>query len=1145
MIKRLLFILFILILPVALSAGRHTYVDKSVLNEGRVIKIRVSETGVHMITYNELKDWGLQPEKVRVLGYGGNVLSENFTLSKWDDVPSVAFYMHKGSDNVFNSGDYILFYARGSVGWEYAGKRWIHTRNPYSDYGYYFISDAAGEQRLIAANEALDDTGAYDVDWYTDCLLHELELVNLIDKSGVNGGGREFYGETLSESNNTLSVNFNTQDVRTDIAMTCLANVAASYTTDEPAYSKFVLKVANDNVSRSIPSIHVSDFYTKAECDSLLLTVPAKNSGKQTVTLQFVNSSSAAMGYLNYIELNVPSNLIMRGKEMAICNTINLSSQNNTRFTLSGAPSSTQIWCVTDGVNIEQMPTKTNSNEQKLTWIGSNARPEKYVAVDVAATGWRKPEYVGVVKNQNLHALRNIDYVIICPEEFRAQAIRLAKKHEEVDHLTWAVVTDEEVYNEFSSGTPDVSAYRWLMKMLYDRANGNIAERPKNLLLMGNASYDNRGLLENDFGVNPAGVSRLLVYEAKNSTVETLAYATDDYCGFMEDNAGLDPRGRFYEARAKMNIGVGRLPVRTLEQATQVVDKLCTYMDNRVLGKWKSQICFLADDGDIGAHVQTADRGAEILRKENPNFVVNKIYLDAYTQEVNAAGERYPLAKNRFDNMISNGVLFMNYSGHGGYNNITNELFMTTKDIRNMSNVNQGFWFLATCSFSHFDGGIPSAGEEAVLNPNGGAIGVLSACRTVYARQNTVLNENVCDTLFGHKDAFSYHMTLGEATYIAKNQTGSDENKMPYVLLGDPALRLNYPTDYQIETTTKMDTLHALTVQTVKGYVKEVTGDTATWFNGLMDVTIWDKMQQMMTNDNDEQDESRKHRISFNDYPNILFAGQTTITNGLFEYTFMVPKDIRYNYGNGRIAYYAYDPEAREEGVGYFEDFVVGGSSVVEVMDTLGPNLNIYLNNPAFVDGGKTYEFPHFYAEIYDDNGINTVGSGIGHDLLLVIDEDPKLTFVLNDYFTAENNSYQRGKISYKMPEMTDGAHNLMFRAWDLLNNSSSATLNFQVVKGMNPTLYQVITYPNPVSTTGVLYFHLEYDQPDEAIQTEICMYDMSGRLLKEYQQKGTDGIQWNMSEVNVSPGIYIYQVKIKTPTSEFVSKAGKIIICE
>ena len=1139
--KRLLTIIGVLFCSWSMWAGVQTYADHSVLRQGKIIKIRVSETGIYCLPYDTLRAWGLQPENVRVLGYGGAMLSENFTLPFQNDVPAVSIYMHKGADDVFGSGDYILFYAQGPVSWEYKNKRWQHTQNPYSNYGYYFVSDNAGEQKLIQTADALDDSNAIDVDWFEDYRVYERDSVNLIDVSGISGGGREFYDKPLHSQRPTMSIPFVMQNVLTgsDKRMLCFVDVAAN----SSATSTFRITVGNNTATADTKPISVSDFYTMAECDTVTFTATATTTGTQTVNIRFSSSGSGANGYLNYVELTAPCALTMQGNEMPIANTANLNSAANTRFTLSGASAGTQIWRVTDRENIERMSSQLTDG--KLSWIGSNRSAEQYIAVNVDASGWKRPTRVGTVANQDLHALRNIDYVIITPEEFVAQATRLAQKHEEVNNTTWAVVTDQQVYNEFSSGTPDVTAYRRLMKMLYDRAGGYIDQRPKNLLLFGKASFDNRNIL------HTSGTSKLLVYEAKNSTIETKAYACDDYCGFLDDNAGIDTRGQFNPIRAQMRIGVGRLPIQTVQQAENVVDKLCTYMDNRVLGKWKTQLCFLADDGDHGLHVQTADGGAERVRKKNPDFIVNKIYLDAYTQEVSAAGESYPLAKNQFDNLMSNGVLFMDYSGHGGYNNITNELFMTLRDVQDMTNTNQGLWFLATCSFAHFDGGHSSAAEEAVLNPMGGAIGVVSACRTVYATQNTVINRNFCDTLFGHRDAFNYNMTIGEATSMAKNLTGRDENKMAYVLIGDPGLRLNYPTQYQVKTTSRMDTLHALTIQTVEGYIETSDHDTATWFNGKLDITIMDKMQKITTRDNDESDESKKVKVTYNDYPNTLFSGQTDIQDGKFQFTFMVPRDIRYNYGNGRMVYYAYDTNTNEEGVGHYEQFIIGGSSSVEIIDTIGPDLNIYLNNPAFTDNGKTYELPHFYADIYDEHGINTVGTGIGHDLLLIIDEDPKMTYVLNDYFTAQNNSFQQGQVSYKMPEMTDGQHSLTFRAWDLLNNSSTATLNFQVVKGLDPNIYKVISYPNPVASTETVNLRIEFDQPDEIIQTTVHLYDLNGHLITTRTQKGTEGIAWNLSELGVGPGIYVYQVQINRQTttgeatSSFVSKAGKIIVSQ
>ena len=337
--------------------------------------------------------------------------------------------------------------------------------------------------------------------------------------------------------------------------------------------------------------------------------------------------------------------------------------------------------------------------------------------------------------------------------------------------------------------------------------------------------------------------------------------------------------------------------------------------------------------------------------------------------------------------------------------------------------------------------------------------------------------------------------------------------------------------------------MHALSVQKVEGYIQTSDNDTAAWFKGKLDITIFDKEQDVTTRDNDETIEDNKRRITYKDYPNTIFSGQTDVVDGKFSFSFMVPKDIRYNYGTGRIVYYAHDPETREEAVGHYENFVIGGSSSLIAKDTTGPDLHIYLNSLAFQSGDETYEFPHFYADIYDENGINTVGTGIGHDLLLVIDNDPKQTYVLNNYFNTKNNSYQSGLVSYKMAEQTEGAHKLSFRAWDMFNNSSIASLNFQVVKGLDPKIYSVTTYPNPVTSTGVVNVEIQFDQQDEVLETTVYLYDIGGKLMHTHTQNNIDGIRWDMGHLSVNPGIYVYQVKIKTATSDCVSKAGKIIV--
>ena len=861
-----------------------------------------------------------------------------------------------------------------------------------------------------------------------------------------------------------------------------------------------------------------------------MLITSSASQNTQTIQLTYSCSVTGAIGWLNYIELTTPSALKMTGSWMPVRTDVNVQSATPVRFHLSGADEATQVWDITNLGAITRMPTTFTDGE--LLWTGTQADGvHEYVAVNTRGNAWVSATVVGAVPNQNLHRLRNIDYVIICPPGYEAISEDLAKAHEAKQSITWAVVTDQEVYNEFSSGTPDATAYRWLMKMLYDRADGNGIQAPRWLLLMGHGSFDNRKLLPH------SGVSLLLCYEAKNSTNEVNAYESDDYFAYLDDNEGES------ESTATMDIGVGRLPVNTLEEARTTVEKIKRYLRNENPGKWKNQLVYLADDGEGGTHTETSEKSAELTRVNNPDFVVHKLFLDAYPQEVNASGESYPLAKNRLDNLLKNGCLFFDYAGHGGYNAITSESILNQKDIESMTNSNLSFWLFATCNFAQFDTGKRCAAESAILNPNGAAIGILAATRTVYASQNTDLNRRVCEELFRHETTFHYDYTLGEAIRYAKNRMLGDANKLPYVLLGDPAVRLNYPTDYYVHTTTDIDTLHALDIQHVEGQIIDEDSMVVSDFNGSVNITIYDKIQAIPTRDNDEYG-GEQRVVTYLDYPNTLFSGTAAVKDGLFEYTFMVPKDIRYNYGNGRIVYYAKTADSLEtaEGVGHYEDFVIGGSSAFLSTDTTGPDMHIYLNTPAFVNGGTTYETPHFYADLADSSGINTAGAGIGHDLMLIVDDDAKQTYILNDYFTAADNSYTEGKVSYIMEKMANGPHSLVFRAWDLLNNSTSQSLDFIVQAGIGPSIYSVVTYPNPVSATGVMNMIITYDQPDEAISTDIALYNTAGQMIWRMTQGNPDRVAINLAQINLNAGIYLYKVHIQSVNGGS-TVTGKIIV--
>ena len=1115
---KILSVLMLMAFSLPLTAGIHSYTFHSVLENGKWVKIRVSETGVCRMSFSEIQSAGLNPQQLRVYGYGGAQKLQDFSKPNIDDLPQVPVYV----------GDsYVLFWVQGPISWTYNANaaRFSHTRNTYSNYGYYFLTDEVGSPLAPTPGEAVSGTPT-DITTYSHYQVHDLDSINLIDRNGISGGGRTFYGEQF-KAGQARTFSFSTPNAVTTekckmyIEVAAYASAASAFTATANGTSKMV----------SLPA--GSDNYSYGEAGSIEMS-PNAEENTQSVRLQMQNSLAGALGWLNFIELTTPSALTMTGSYMPVRTLVNRGSSNPVRFLMSNANANIQIWDVTDLASIKRMPTTLTADT--MAWVGTQADGvHEYVAVNTAGSQFVSAEVVGSVANQNLHRLSNIDYVIICPEGYEAEATRLARAHEAKQSITWTVVTDKQVYNEFSSGTPDATAYRWLMKMLFDRGNGTTSLKPRWLLLMGHGTFDNRKLLPN------SGTSLLLCYESKNSENEVKAYATDDYFGFLNDEEGeSDTQGR-------MDIGVGRLPVESVEEAKTTVDKLINYINkvdrdgNTNAGKWQNQLVYLADDGENGTHTETAETSAEIIRVNNPDFVVHKIFLDAYPQEVNASGESYPLAKNRLNNLLKSGVLFFDYSGHGGYNAITNESMLNINDIRNMSNRNHAFWLFATCSFAHCDAGRRSSAEAAVLNPSGGAIGVLAATRTVYASPNTDLNRRVCDELFRHTDVFNYNMTIGEAISAGKNRL-SDANKLAYVLLGDPALRLNYPTDYYVQTKTQIDTLNALSIQQVQGEIIDKDSLVVEDFNGRVDITIYDKIQSIPTRDNDHAGGDPRV-VSYKDYPNTIFAGTTEVTNGQFRYTFMVPKDIRYNFGNGRIVYFAVDTMHNEEAVGHFEQFVVGGTNPIALADTTGPEMTIYLNDSLFRDGGKTYPTPRFFADLYDENGINTAGAGIGHDLMMIIDDSPSMIYSLNEYFTARNNSYQAGRVSYLMDALPDGPHSLTFRAWDMLNNSTTKRLNFIVETGLDPSIYNVTTYPNPVQQQGVVRMIVNYDQPDELLTTELYLFNINGQMVYSHKQDNPDQVSINFGALNLSPGVYVYNVRIKSASSKYSTTSGKIIV--
>ncbi len=888
-----------------------TYSANSVLAQGKFVKVRITDTGVYKLTFEDLTSMGIDPANVRIFGYGGGVLNQSLALNKDDDLPETAIWMEKGKDGDFNAGDYILFYAQGVNRWSYDATKgmFTHQSNTYSNAGYYFVtSDAGHGKKILDKTIVLQGSPTiHPVEEFVDYKVYEKDLIN------ITNSGKEFYGE-IFDAVTTYSLPFTFPNpVLTNSTIVRLDVAAAS-----SIASVFTLKLNGQQPKTlGVPKSALGYFYEKGKGISSVFSFTPQNANFG-LTLNYDKPASASIGYLNYLEVNVRCQLKMVGSVMPFQNVDFLGTNTFSKYLLSDANANIKIWDVTDPANIGNMITETIDG--KVSFIASSNEVNQYIAIDPTAfASFAKPEIVGIVPNQNLHGIAQADMVILTHPDFVTQAETLAQAHRQKDNMTVAVVTTDQVYNEFSSGTPDATAYRRIMKMLRDRAitANNTVGNPKYLLLFGRGSFDNRKILTD------SGDNLILTYQTENSLDEVLSYLTDDYFAFLDDNEGTQLHSDL------MDIGVGRFPVTTVQQATDVVNKTIAYMNNSIKGNWKNNLCFLADDGDTGLHAKQADSVAAIVERTVPAFKINKIFMDTYKRQNSSTGNSYPEAKSKLMNLLQSGLLMFNYTGHGGPYALANEKIITVDDISSLKNTNLPIWMCATADFNKFDIKNVSAGENVLLNPVGGGIGVLSPTRLSWASQNFNLNNAFCSNLF--KKVNGKQLRMGDAIRLAKNQLGPEINKLLYTYLGDPALILNFPTEYKVITNSinkstvfGADTLKAQSINTIKGIIADESGNLVSGFNGNLHVELFDKIQRITTLDNDKDGTT----YVFSDRPVALYTGDVAVVDGTFSIPLKMPNDINLTFGTGRIIYYAQDETNNNEANGYFENFIVGGTDM-------------------------------------------------------------------------------------------------------------------------------------------------------------------------------------------------------------------------
>ena len=1111
-------LLFVFGLLTSAWADSSRYASESVLNSGKWVKIQVAEDGIYKLTAPDLKKMGFSNlDKVAVYGYGGWPLDEDFSTTYIDDVPEVA---------VWRSADYLLFYGKGPRKWEYSSsdKSFIHTNNPYSNYGYYFVSEKETTGRTM--EKAASAAGAtLQVTTFDDYVLHEEELVS------VNSSGRELYGESFTSTLSrdfTISVPGITNDEgKATLSFISRGNGTITMNVDGNALISGSVSVPSDEyeVAREL---YRERAWMADKGETVKVNIGYSTTGHKNV-------------HLNYFRLQMKRQLKVYDNYTFFRS---LSARGNaSRFVIQGADASTLVFDVTDGVNPQQMETSLNGTELSFS-IPASASLREFVVVKPSQI--KAPVTVGEVANQNLHALPQQDMIIIAQPNFTTQAERLAEAHRTKDNLTVRVVTPESIYNEFSSGTPDATAYRRFMKMFYDRKTSE-ADAPKYLLLFGDGSFDNRKLTSAWKSVDMSNM--LLTYQTENS-LSSQSYVIDDYFGFLDD---ADNKKSLQNK--KLCLGIGRFPIRTVEQATQMVDKVISYMENKNTGSWKNNLCFMADDGSntdgfMTEHMEFADQLAGYVESEHPEFLVNKLYYDAYKKDMTAG--TYPDVRSGLQKLLKDGLLLFNYTGHGGTTALSDEKVLTQTDINQFTYTHLPVWVTATCDFTRFDDLNTSAGEDVFLNKSSGGIALFTTVRVAYSRPNFPINDNVIRNLFERNNG--RRRTLGEVMQATKN-TLSSVYKLGFCLIGDPAVKMAYP-EFGMKVTTvngqSVDgnsiSFKALEKITVEGEVLDASGQLVTDFTGIVNPTVKDSKVTVTCLKNSNKDDSPA--FTFTDYPNTIFIGNDSVRNGKFSFTFTVPKDISYSNLQGKMNLYAVDTESGNEAQGNFDNFIVGGTSDTAETDTIGPEIRaLYLNDTTFVDGGQVNTTPYFVAELWDKSGVNITGSSVGHDMMLVIDESTVLSYNLNSYYELLLGEDGTGIVKFPIPALEPGKHTAEFWVWDILNNSTVRTFTFEVVEGLKPFLFDVIATPG-IAREQVT-FHLMHNRPESRMRVGIMVYDLAGRQLWKHEESGTSGlfenytVSWDLTSggARMRPGVYIYRAAISTDNSKDATKARKFII--
>lgn len=1083
------------------------YAAHSVLSSGRWVKIRVEKEGLYQLTDNMLSKMGFKdPSRVKLFGYGGRMLPETLPFTGpealIDDLNEVPLYRRSGS---------YVFFAEGLV-------RWINetqfSNNVYSKYSYYFLTEGDNPEGWTTLSSAGGNAPQ----------IEQVPAYALFDNDEFiwYGGGRDFYDsrDTQGAPIYELSLPGNVgeeQVVAYDFAVKASqVTTRASITqlSDQSKGANVILQ-HGDELARGYRGTFRTRMGEKEK-----FQIKTSNTGR----LNYIYTS-----YTQRLSVKYTTHAFTPRKDGAVSLVVDDANEN------------IRVWQLGDAKqNVAELPGELQGSKYIAKSPNGMAR---FAIVDITRQ-YPEPQIVGEIQNQDLHADANLDYIMIVPTSGKLveQAERLAESHRN-NGLRVKVVRADQIYNEFSSGTPDATAYRRYMKMLYDRAT-NEHDAPKYLLLFGDCSYDNRMVTPEYKRANPDDY--LLSYERSDKEevmnnhypIGTMNnYVTDDYYAFLDDSEGAN----IYND--KMDLGVGRFPCHTPSDAEWLVNNTLSYMRNEHIGVWKNQMWAIGDVGDDNLHMHDAlDVSGVVQKYANPGFLLRYNFPDVYTITAETKGATYPEATQNLKRSMKKGALIFNYNGHGNPDRLSHQFLLDKADMTTNVSNSLPVWIFASCEITPYDQNIESLGLNALYSRTGGSVAVVCAARSVYANYNRMLNMGFVKYAFS-KNKENKRYTLGDALRLTKLELNPESgirgmvNKLKYVLLGDPAIALSYPdSGVKIDSVNSKPVVSSDLIQLpigdkvrFSGYVHSTSEEKPdTSFNGTLTGSVFTPKRLITCKGYGNK---YSDPLQFEDYTQLLFEGSVEVKKGRFDLEFMVPRGISFSTDKALLSLYSVDENTHREYNGSYDNFCFNGFSENQQIDSIGPSIYMYMNTPDFPNGAVVTPDPTLYVSVADSSALSMVSGNMGHDMELWLDDDMSTLQVVNDYFSFDYGSYQKGFVEYPMSGLLPGRHKLNFRVWDVFDNSSLARLDF-IVNEAETSGFDVMAN---TSFNGQIRFITKLEAPVESnTDVTVEVYNIAGYRVWHSISTVNAGDRYAVSDWNrtdysgnkLERGVYLYRSK-------------------